>query len=363
MRSVQARTSATLDERISAALARLEAVSYQEPLHAGGHAQTANQKQLISAVDSLRAEFREAIKTATSDAAAAIAQSVSEQLDHIRQRVYLPSPEISPVTTGPYMAYSTCSAADVRHRRFAEFTKALGIPRVFHRKAWEWAFIAHHLERLGVIGPGKRGLVFGVGEESLPSLFASEGAHILATDGPAEVGVQGWLATDQFADSAERLWREEIIDRDTFINRVAYETCDMTRIASHLTGFDFCWSSCCFEHLGSLAAGAEFVIKSVEQTLKPGGVAVHTTELNLTSDIDTISEGQTVLYRKRDLEELVGRLRARGHEVDDVRVAPDIDPLDFFVDLPPFHGPQLKLKLMGYTTTSVGLVIRRRATT
>jgi SAM-dependent methyltransferase len=343
-RSVHERTRAALDERIHVALTQVVAASRQ---------------QLLSAVESLRAELRETVKAPPSETTAAIAQSVSEHLDRLRQRIYLPAPEISPATDGPYMAYSTCSAADIRHRHLSEFTEAVRIPRVFHRKMWEWAFITHHLQRLGAIGPGKRGLVFGVGAEPLPSLFAKEGAQIVATDGPPEVSERGWLSTNQFADSAGRLWREEIIDRENFMSQVSYETCDMTRIPSHLTDFDFCWSSCCFEHLGSLEAGAEFVLNSVERTLKPGGVAVHTTEFNLTSDSDTIADGPTVLYRRRDLEALILRLRKRGHEVDDLQIAPDVDPLDFFVDMPPYHGPHLKLKLMGYTTTSVGLVIRR----
>jgi hypothetical protein len=112
--------------------------------------------------------------------------------------------------------------------------------------------------------------------------------------------------------------------------------------------------------LGSLQAGMDFVINSVEKTLKIGGIACHTTEFNLSSNDATIESGPTVVYRKRDMEALVQELRARGHEVDEFRIAPDAHPLDFYVDVPPhWKGPHLRLRLMEHTVTSAGLVIRR----
>ena len=316
--------------------------------------------QIAAAIEALRTEIRETAKLSNANA-----QATAEQLERLRQAastLFLPVHGILPPSDGPYMAYSTCSAGDMKNRQYVDFCEAAGVAKVFHRKHWEWAFITHHLQRLGAIGPGRRGIVFGVGTEALPSFFASKGAQIVATDAPPEIGeAKGWAATNQFIDSVEGLWREcNNIDRATFMQRVSYETCDMTAIPAHLIGFDFCWSSCCFEHLGSLQAGLDFVVNSVEKTLLPGGIAVHTTEFNLSSNDETVGDGPTVLYRKRDLEDVIRTLRDRGHEVDDLRVAPDIDPLDFYVDAPPYHTePHLKLRLMGYTSTSVGLVIRR----
>jgi hypothetical protein len=103
----------------------------------------------------------------------------------------------------------------------------------------------------------------------------------------------------------------------------------------------------------------DFVINSVEKTLKSGGIAVHTTEFNLQSNDDTVSVGDTVLYRKRDIEELIGELERRGHKVEPFAVAPDSLVIDGYVDLPPYRGPHLKLEVGGYACTSVGLVITR----
>ena len=86
----------------------------------------------------------------------------------------------------------------------------------------------------------------------------------------------------------------------------------MNDISSDLSNFDFCWSCCALEHLGSLSAGMRFIERSLD-TLRPGGWAVHTTEFNIFSDVATIERGATVLYRQRDLRWLMEHLqRARS---------------------------------------------------
>ena len=51
--------------------------------------------------------------------------------------------------------------------------------RVYHRKLWELVYIAQALWSAGKLASGSRGLGFGCGKESLPSLFAKYGATIL----------------------------------------------------------------------------------------------------------------------------------------------------------------------------------------
>jgi hypothetical protein len=76
-----------------------------------------------------------------------------------------------------------------------------------------------------------RGLGFGVGTEKLPSLFASLGPRITATDAP--VG-QNWDCTSDASDHKSRLFDPDIIDRESFDDRVSFEYCDMNDIPSHL---------------------------------------------------------------------------------------------------------------------------------
>jgi hypothetical protein len=255
------------------------------------------------------------------------------------------------------MAASNALARDFFHPAYQEFCRIYKEPLGLHRKFWEWAFIYERLSKEGVLHPEMRGLGFGVGTEKLPAFFASLGAQITATDAP--VG-QNWDRSNGVSDHKSRLFKSEIIDRETFDDRVSFEYCNMNDIPSHLTDYDFCWSSCSFEHLGSLQHGIDFVVNSVERSLKVGGVACHTTEFNVTSDDQTLDTGVTVLYRKKDLERLCRILEERGHWVEPLRIEPGTLPPDYFVDVPPYgEDPHLKLLVGSYVTTSVGLVARR----
>ena len=270
--------------------------------------------------------------------------------------VYTSSPD------SPFMQHSTCSSRDFFHPAFKRLYGLLNFsPFFFHRKYWEWVFILHHISKHCRLA-GQRGLGFGVGAtEPLAAVFAKFGAFVTATDAPPEIGTGGgWTIDRSFANRVDDLPHEGIVDKDAFRRLVVFRECDMNAIAEDLTDYDFCWSSCCLEHLGNLHLGIEFIINSVEKTLKVGGIACHTTEFNLSSNDETVSEGATVLYRHRDIVQLIDRLRARGHLVDDLRVAPDSFVMDGYVDTPPFGPPlHLKLSLLGFTSTSLGLVIRR----
>lgn len=260
----------------------------------------------------------------------------------------------------PFMAASTCTASDFLRPEFLAISRAMGIEPHWHRKHWEWVHIVHKLEQAGMLRAGMRGLAFGVGQERLPAYFASRGASIVATDAPEEIGIKsGWASTAQHSSSLEQLRYRDIVSDQAFEQHVSYRVCDMTHIDADLRDFDFTWSSCSFEHLGSLEAGMQFVIDSIG-TLRRGGVACHTTEFNLSSNAETISEGHTVLYRKRDLLELIERLRGAGHEVTPLFIAPDSHFFDFYVDMPPYSlEPHLKLRIEQYVTTSVGIFVRK----
>ncbi|WP_245263294.1 hypothetical protein [Azorhizobium doebereinerae] len=273
----------------------------------------------------------------------------------------LPSTETYRVDpSSAFMRYSTCSSRDFFHPEFQRISALIDVPLNFHRKYWEWVFIIHHAIRTGSVGEGTRGLVFGVGQEALPAVFAQMGCFITATDAPFQIALDtGWSKSNQFATALATLPNGPM-DRAAFERQVEWRECDMNNIDPSLQGYDFCWSSCCLEHLGTLKAGADFIINSVLNTLKVGGVAIHTTEFNVSSNTDTLESGSTVIYRRRDLEALVAEIRAMGHEVDDFVIAPDNLVIDNYVDTPPFSQfPHLKLRIENYVSTSAGLIIRR----
>jgi hypothetical protein len=181
----------------------------------------------------------------------------------------------------------------------------------------------------------------------------------VATDlGPDAAASAGWTASGgEYAGRANSLNEHGLCDGTAFERLVEFREVDMRRIPRDLRDFDFTWSSCALEHLGTLEAGMEFVERQMA-CLRPGGVAVHTTELNVSSDDHTVTDGATVLYRRRDIRSLARRLRRRGYRVE-VDLSEGRTPEDNHVDVPPFSDIHLRTALAGFTITSFALIVER----
>lgn len=255
-----------------------------------------------------------------------------------------------------------CTQTELQSVAFQRWATTLREPHmVMHRKLWEWCFITDVLHEDGKLTPESSGLGFAVGREPLVAYFASKGVSILASDLDVERAASaGWVGSNEHAASLEILNERNICPPTLFTDKVRFQEVDMNNFSSQELGsFDFVWSSCAFEHLGSLEHGLRFVENSMA-CVKSGGIAVHTTEFNVGSNDSTHSEGGTVIYRRRDIDELVNRLRRAGHSIR-VKYNFGDQPADYNVDVPPYtHDVHLKLHLMGHTTTSIGLVIRKK---
>jgi len=243
---------------------------------------------------------------------------------------------------------------------FRYWIKGLGEPWAMRRKLWEFGYIIQALYERGMLQTGKRGLAFAVGQEMLPALFASMGCDIVATDlDESDQRSQVWAESDQHTSAVAPLNRRGICDPTEFAQRVSFRAVDMNRIPTDLTDFDFTWSSCSFEHCGSIELGQQFIWNQMN-CLKPGGIAVHTTEFNLSSNDETTSEGVTVLFRRRDIEEIVRQLRAKGHEVELINLDVGEGQADRCIDRKPYVAKQqMKLQLDDFVSTSIGLIIRK----
>lgn len=231
-------------------------------------------------------------------------------------------------------------------------------PEGMHRKVWEYCFITQALYERGMLRSGRRGLGFAVGQEPLSALYASMGCRIIATDLAADhQDARVWADTGQHAASLDVLNQRGICPERQFRDRVRFRPVDMRELPADLGRYDFLWSSCSLEHLGSLELGEAFIFNALRH-LRPGGCAIHTTEYNLSSNTRTVDTGGVVLYRRQDIERIAAKLRRKGCRITLTFVA-DTGPLDWAIDREPFTGnPHLRLELFGYTVTSYGMIIQ-----
>jgi hypothetical protein len=272
------------------------------------------------------------------------------------------------------LACKPATQADMDSAWAAHWASKLRIPIVYHRKIWEYVYLLQALHDKGLLRKDSRGLGFGCGQEPIPSVLAAMGCRVTMTDlDPDLARGRGWLETGQHATKVEMGYRAHLVARDVFMANVDMVYVDMNAIPAEIKDYDFCWSLCSLEHLGSIEHGLSFIENSVE-TLRPGGVAVHTTEFNYLNDEETIDDWGTVLFQRKHFEALAVRLRDKGHHVEKLDFDVGNDPMDRFIDLPPFaydlkgkaqqwaaQTPHLKFLLDGFPATSFGIIVTKGA--
>lgn len=265
------------------------------------------------------------------------------------------------IYANPMRKSELCKAKDWHAEWFSRWCKELKEPPRFHRKQWEFVYVMQCLWERGCIANRKKGLVFAVGTEPLPTIFANYGCEIVATDIFPEEGIaKGWTTGDQLCFGIESLNKRGLCSDDILRKHVSYKAVDMNKIPADLTGFDFNWSSCSFEHLGTIEAGVRF-LKNQLSTLKPGGWAVHTTEFNVSSNDRTLEDGDTVIFRIKDIEMIASELRKAGHFVEELDFSLGGLPEDYMVDVFPHdERVHLKLQLNEFVVTSIGLIVQKR---
>ncbi len=263
--------------------------------------------------------------------------------------------------------------ADLESDWVAYWSSKLKVPVIFHRKLWELCYAMQAFHNAGVLAEGKRGLGFGCGTEPLPSLMASYGAEVVVTDlQPDAQNTKGWADTNQHTKTLDEAFKDHLVSKDVFDRKVSLEYVDMNAIPDHLRDFDFCWSICALEHLGSIEKGLNFIENSID-VLKPGGVAVHTTEFNFTRDDITFDHWNTVLFQRKHFTEIAERLTAKGYKVAPLDFDVGNKPLDKFIDVPPFphdmgdymreiwgsDNNHIKVSVDGIPATCFGLIITK----
>lgn len=265
----------------------------------------------------------------------------------------------------PRMISKCCCEGDFSQDYFKRISAELSwqINDRLHRKNWEFVYIVKALEDYGLLREGKTGIGFAVGEEPLPSYFASKGVAVLATDlGIEEDTAKIWAETGQNASgNVDKLYKESIVSREVFARNIKYMDLNMNYIPDDIGTFDFCWSSCAIEHVGGLDLSKQF-LKNMIKVLKPGGIAVHTTEFNLWSNDETIEDGYSVIYRRKDFEEIQEWFLNHKCEME-LSFKRSRGKADMYLPIPPYSGgdkrDHLNLMVRQFASTSFGLIIKK----
>lgn len=247
--------------------------------------------------------------------------------------------------------------ADIEARWCRSWCAVLRERPRYHRRLWESAFVLQALFEADALISNAKVLAFGPIDGSVISHLAKSDVRstVLAPEAPG--------------------LRDDLVDAFTFRNNVKFHPLDARGLEA-LSGFDACWSIGSIGRMGSLRKGMDFVLQAMK-VLKPGGVAVHVFDFNFADDQQTIDHWPSVLFQRRHIEELVAQLKAQGHVPRPLDFRVGHQPLDRFIDIPPFEndrtvafeglwrdgwqGAHLKVAIDGFAVTSFGLICRRGA--
>jgi hypothetical protein len=226
----------------------------------------------------------------------------------------------------------------------------------YHRRIWECSYILQALFEGGALAAGSKVLALGTPEAAVLS-------HLARTDVRSVVS----------GPHPPRL-RDDLVDQISFNRNVQHRNATGSAIGEGLSGFDACWSVGQAASMGSIRQGMDFVVRSMN-VLKPGGLAVHLFDFNFADDDRTIDNWNPVLLQRRHIEALAAELKAAGHLPARLDFHVGHQPLDRFIDPPPFEtdrtmafdrlwrdgwqAAHLKVAIDGFAVTSFGLICRR----
>jgi hypothetical protein len=205
---------------------------------------------------------------------------------------------------------------------------------------------------------------FGVGIEQIPAALGRIGFKVLATDYLDGEIAEDWRNTDQLLNKVDDLNSRLILTADEFANKVKFENMDMNVIPTEFNGnFDFVWSSCALGHIGGYKNGLDFIINSAN-LLKPGGIALHTTELDVSNFPTNVTFPTLSLYRMKDLQTVISQLRENGYKVSNLDLPPKWNgKSERFVDREPWgNQPHIRISVFDREVLSVAIRIEKPIT-
>ncbi|ABA57261.1 hypothetical protein Noc_0748 [Nitrosococcus oceani ATCC 19707] len=228
----------------------------------------------------------------------------------------------------------------------------------FHRKQWEFAMLFLALSEEKILHEDAIGIVFGAGAERLLFSICEKVKKLIATD--------LYSASSNWIGARTSNPKQFILDHAPFpidTDRLDAAYMDMRSIEYPNDTFDFCYSSCAFEHIAEDDAGFLEHLLEVNRTLKEGGVYAMTTEL--TYNDETVRIPNNHLF---EINHLLGLIQSSGLHAKPVFNAklsenmlnePMPSPEDFGFNYGKHWIPHVTLLRHGRIFTSCMLILKK----
>jgi ubiquinone/menaquinone biosynthesis C-methylase UbiE len=260
-----------------------------------------------------------------------------------------------------------CDAADWSDNEF--YTVVLDElkeqPR-FHRKQWEFAMIFLALKKLGFLNENKTGLSMGGGSERVLYSIAKHVKKLFVTDLYDENTT--WDCARTF-NPDDFIKQNKPFDIDE--QKVTALKMDMRSLEFEDNSFDFCYSSCAFEHIGK---NEDFIqhLNEVYRCLKNNGVYVFTTELQLGNN--TIEDRNNFIFSPESLQTILNEIKLCTEFIPDATLTDHVSNYPLPSNISKLCGsddnsltdkilkdyPHLILLRGKYPFTSIQLILRKK---
>jgi SAM-dependent methyltransferase len=194
-----------------------------------------------------------------------------------RMAVRIEDADSVPATTEGPALNKVCDRSDWEHPAWRQALKDLGYihdPARLHRKEWEFAHAVYGLRRLRCLSPDATALGLGAGGEPIIFFLAGRLRRVVATD------LYAGPFSEQEADPRMLGDPEAFAPVSYHRDRLEVRRMDATAIDYPPESFDLVFSFSSFEHFGSRRA-QRACLAAIHRVLRPGGVAVLTTEVIL----------------------------------------------------------------------------------
>lgn len=220
-------------------------------------------------------------------------------------------------------------------------------PQVFHRKVWEFNQALYGLRRLRRLAPAATALGIGCGHEELMYFLANRIARVIATDLYEGTWIGGESDADVLANPAKYApfkYREDHLH----VRRM-----DGLALDAEAGTFDFVFCLSSIEHFGRLQDKLR-ALQEMFRVLKPGGVAVLTTEVVL----NRLGRGAQY-FPAPTLLALVGEAGFALDGAPDLRVESEYAGRPLALPMDTFVSPHVVLRNFNTIYTSVALFLMK----